>query len=239
MLLGTCSGTVVCCVLCPLWVCGTRRLSLLGTCPCALVVAGCVPFWRASWPCVVRCASSGPVALGALVGFPDAVVPFLTRGACAPGFTGRLRRARGGRPSTGLIVPAAGPRRGRGAGAGAMGLSLARLSGVGLGLRALRWLACVDPVTDASGFPYRPSFDWGLAWCTGAFSCGRRHLPLQVGGRHARVLCVCACAFPSWPGRAGGPPERVLVRLTFSSGRFVFVLCSALSWLGLALFLVP
>ena len=97
-------------------VCGTRRPSLLGTCPCALVVAGGVPLWRASWPRVVRRASSGPVALGAPVGFPDAVVPFPTPGACAPGFTGWLRGARGGRPRTGLIVPAAGPRRGRGAG---------------------------------------------------------------------------------------------------------------------------
>ena len=97
-------------------VCGTRRPSLLGTCPCALVVAGGVPLWRASWPRVVRRASSGPVALGAPVGFPVAVVPFPTPGACAPGFTGRLRGARGGRPRTGLIVPAAGPRRGRGAG---------------------------------------------------------------------------------------------------------------------------
>ena len=34
----------------------------------------------------------------------------------APGFTGWLRGARGGRPRTGLFVPAAGPRRGRGAG---------------------------------------------------------------------------------------------------------------------------
>ena len=59
-------------------VCGTRRPSLLGTCPCALVVAGGVPLWRASWPRVVRRASSGPVALGAPVGFPDAVVPFPT-----------------------------------------------------------------------------------------------------------------------------------------------------------------
>ena len=29
-----------------------------------------------------------------------------------------------------------------------MGLSLAGPSGVGLGLRALRWLACLDPVTN-------------------------------------------------------------------------------------------
>ena len=95
------------------------------------------------------------------------------------------------------VVPVRGP---------AMGLSLAGPSGVGLGLRALRWLACVDPVTDASGFPYRPSFDGGLGRCTGAVSCGRRHLPLRVGGRHAWVPCVFACAcFPGRVGRAGLP----------------------------------
>ena len=57
---------------------GTRRPLLLGTCPCTLVLAGGVPLWRASWPRVVRRASSGPVALGAPVRFPDAVVPFPT-----------------------------------------------------------------------------------------------------------------------------------------------------------------
>ena len=134
----------------------------------------------------------------------------------APGEVGTLGSLR--------VVPVRGP---------AMGLSLAGPSGVGLGLRALRWFACVDPVTDASVFPYRPSFDGGLGLCTGAVSCGRRHLPLLVGGRHARVPCVCACARPSWPGRAGRPPGRVLVRLTFSFGRAVFLLCLAPSGLGL------
>ena len=47
---------------------------------------------------------------------------------------------------------------------------------------------------------------------------------------------MCACAQRSWPGRAGRPPGRVLVRLTFSFGRFVFLLCWAP--LGLALPLV-
>ena len=61
------------------------------------------------------------------------------------------------------VVPVWGP---------VMGLSLAGPSSVGLGLRALRWLACVEPVTDASGIPYRPSFDGGLSRCTGAVSCG-------------------------------------------------------------------
>ena len=124
------------------------------------------------------------------------------------------------------VVPVRGP---------AMGLSLAGPSGVCVGLLALRWLVCVDPVTDASGFPYRPSFDGGLGRCTGAVSCGRRQLPLRVGGRHARHPCACACARPSWRGRAGRPPGRVLVRLTFSFGRFVFLLCLPPSGLGLPL----
>ena len=94
---------------------GTRRPLLLGTCSCALVVAGGVPLWRASWPRVVRRALSGQGALPAPVGFPDAVVPFPTPLACAPAFTGWRRGARGGRPRTGLIVLAAGPWRGGGA----------------------------------------------------------------------------------------------------------------------------
>ena len=129
-------------------VCGTRRPSLLGTCPCALVVAGGVPLWRASWPRVVRRASSGPVALGAPVGFPDAVMPFPTPGACAPGFTGRLRGARGGRPRTGLIVPAAGPRRGRGAGLAPRRTRSGPRDGVvpGGSLRRRSWAACAAVV---------------------------------------------------------------------------------------------
>ena len=204
-----------------------RQPVLLGTCPCALVVAGGVPLWPASWPRVVRRASSGPVALGAPVGFPEAVVPFFTPGTCAPALVGGCAgHAEAGRELGSLCLLLAP------VGAEALGLSLADPSGVGLELRALRWLACVDPVTEASGFPYHPSFDGGLGRCTGAVSCGRRHLPLRVGGRNARVPCVCACARPSWPG---WPPGRVPVRLTFSSGRFVFLLCSAPSGLELPL----
>ena len=67
-------------------------------------------------PALVRRASSGPVALHALVGFPVAVVPSATTEGVAPGFTGWLRGALGGWPGTGLFVSAAGPCRGRGAG---------------------------------------------------------------------------------------------------------------------------
>ena len=55
----------------------------------------------------------------------------------------------------------------------ATGISLAGPSGVGFGLRVLRLFACVDPVIDASGFPYCLSFDRGLGRCTGAVSFGR------------------------------------------------------------------
>ena len=135
-------------VLRALRVCGTRRPLLLGACPCALAVAGGLPLWRASWPRMVRRASSGPVALCAPVGFPDAVVPFPTPGACPPGFTGWLRGARGGRPRTRLIVPAAGPRGGRGAGlAPHLTLSGPRDGVVpGGSLRHRSWAACAAVV---------------------------------------------------------------------------------------------
>ena len=42
-----------------------------------------------------------------------------------------------------------------------------------------------------------------------------------------------ACACSLWLGRAGRPPGRVVVRLTFSLGRLVFLLCLAPSGLGL------
>ena len=235
-----CRGSL--CVVRAARVCGTRWPLWLGTCPCAVVVAGGVPLWWPGGPALVRRASSGPVALGAPVGFPVAVVPFPTPGACAPGFTGWLRGATGaGREPGSLCLPLAPAEAGalgslrvvpvRGP---AMGLSLAGPSGVGLGLRALRCLAFVDPVTDASGFPYRPSLDGGLGRCTGAVSCGRRHRPFRVGGRHARVPRVCACACPAWPGRAGRPPGRVLVRLTFPlAGLGALFACSAPSGLGM------
>ena len=50
-------------------------------------------------PALVRRSSSGPVALGAQVGFPVSVVPSPTPGAVAPGFTGWLRGARAGQGS--------------------------------------------------------------------------------------------------------------------------------------------
>ena len=173
MLLGTCSCAVVWCVLC--------ALSTFGTCPCALVVACGIPLWRASW--LAWCAAPRAVRSLSVLrsAFPTPWCLFPPRGHAPPALLGccaghaeadrepgslclPLAPSEAGTPDSLRVVPVPGP---------AMGLSLAGPSGVGLGLRALRWLACVDPVTDASGFPYRPSFDGGLGWCTGAVSCGR------------------------------------------------------------------
>ena len=234
VLLVTCPRAVVRCVLCAL-----SGFAAPGGCRCFaslrvpwLWPAACVsgvpggPAWCAAplpvWSLsVLQSAFSTPWCLSPPWGLgpPDLL------GSCA-GHTdaGRepgslclpLAPAEAGTLGSLRVVPVRGP---------AMGLSLAGPSGNGLGLRALRWSACVDPVTDASGFQYRPSFDGGLGRYTRAVSCGRRHLPLQVRGRHALVPCVCACACSSWPGWAGRPPGHVLVHLTLSFGRFVFLLC--------------
>ena len=201
---------------------GTRRPSLLGTCPCALVVGSGAPLWRAPWPHLVRRASSGPGALGAPVGFPVAVVPSSDPGACALGFTGRLRGARGGRPRTGLFVPAAGPRRGGGAGLAprrsrselAMGLSLAGPSGVCLGLlRCGGWRVWTQSLTrlvsptvrhltgDSTGAPGLFRVDADTAPCgsedatPGSCACVRV-LALLGGVGRAGLLGAFWCASP-------------------------------------------
>ena len=242
LLPGTCSCAVVRCVLCAL----PGFAAPGGRCRLAPVL---VPWlWPAvclsgvpSGSALVRCASSGPVALGASVDLPDAwfvypfrgLAPLALLGGCAghaeasrePGsLCLPLAPAEAGALGSLRVLPVRSP---------AMGLSLAGPSGVGFGLRALRCFACVDPVTDASGFPYRPSLDRGPGGCTGAVSCGRRHRPFRVGVRHARVACVCACAcFLGRVGRAGLPgafwcaspfPVAVLV---------VLIVCSAPSGLG-------
>ena len=143
---------------------------------------------------------SPPALLGGCAGHAEAGrEPGSTCLPLAPAEAGALGLLR--------VVPVRGP---------ALGLSLAGPSGFGIGLRVLRWFGVPDPVTDAPGCPNCPSFHGGLSRCTGAVSCGRRHLPFRVGGCHARVPCMCACARSCWPGRAGRPLGRVLVRLTVS-----------------------
>ena len=140
VLLGSCCSSVVRCLLCPL----SGFAAPGGRCCLAPVL---VPWlWPAACLSGVPCgrAPSGPVALGAPVRFPDALVPFPTPGACSSGFIGWLRGAHGGRPGTGLIVPAAGPRRGGGAGLAPRRTRLGPRNGVvpGEPLRRWSWAVC-------------------------------------------------------------------------------------------------
>ena len=115
--------------------------------------------WPATCLCGVPygpawCAAPRPVRLFSVLrlAFPSRLwLP--PTGAFASAFTWRPRGARGGRPGTGLMLPAAGPCRGRGAGLArvlpaqgrAMGLCLSGPSGVGLGLPALRCCGVCGP----------------------------------------------------------------------------------------------
>ena len=157
---GTCSRAVVRCVLCAL----SGFAAPDGRCHLALVrvpwlwPAACLsgvprgPAWCAA-PHPVRsllvlrwafpttwCLSppwglSPPDLLSSCAGHADAGRE--PRSLCLP-----LAPAEAGALGSLRVVPVRGP---------AKGLFLAGPSGVGLGLRALRWFACVDPVTDASG----------------------------------------------------------------------------------------
>ena len=164
---------VVCCARFP----GLRQPSA--------IAAGGVPLWRASWrpvgaPCLVwsgcsRCSSRLSRHVGA---FPHP-------GVCRPRFYGVAARGTWTPAENHAHCACRWPLPSQG--------HWARSASYPFG--ALRWgcpwrvppasvlgyvhcggLACVDPVTDASGFPYRQSFDGGLGRCTGAVSCGRRPL---------------------------------------------------------------
>ena len=229
-------------VVCAVRVCGTRWTLLLGTCPCAFVVASGVPLWRAPWPCVVRRPLSSPVTLGTSVSSPDAVVPFPNPGPFAPQFTGRLRGAREGRPRTGLIVPAAGP-----AEAGALGLlcivpvqgpakglCLAAPSGVSLGLRALLWFACVDLLTHASGFRTVCRRTRNSAGESGLFRVDADTSPFgSEDDTHGFHVCSRVRALL---GRVGQPASRARFGAPhFSFGRLFLLPCFVPSGMGLPL----
>ena len=174
VLLGTCSCAVLRCVLCALsgFAAFGSRCCLAPVRVPALWQAACFsgvsrgPAWctaprpvrspsvrRSAFLTLCHSPAGGlapPDLLGSCAGHAEACrEPGSLCLPLAPAKPGALRSLR--------VVPVRGP---------AMGLSLAGPSGVGLGLRALRWLACVDPVTHAFGFPYRPSFDRGLGRCT-------------------------------------------------------------------------
>ena len=224
----TCSGSLR--VVRVFRVCGTRWPLSLRTCPCALVVAGGVPLWRAR--CPGRSAAPRQVrSLSVLQSaFPTPWCLFPPQGLSPPDLLGGCSgHAEAGREPGSLCLPLAPAEVGtlgslcflhvRGP---AMALSLAGPSGVGLRLRALLSFAFVDPVTDASGFLYRPSFNRGFGRCTGTVSCGPGQFLFRVRGRNAWFPCVCAWAYSCWPGQAGRPPGRVLVCLTFPVAAWSF-----------------
>ena len=225
-------------------VCGTRWPLWLGICLVpSLWPAACLSGVPCG-PALVRLASSGPVALGAPVGFPVAVVPSPTPRAVAPGFTGWLRGARGGRPRTGLIVPAAGPCRGKGAGRAPRRTRWGPRDGVvpGRSLPVGSWAACAAVV--------RRVWTWSLtrpvsrtvrrstvdsAGAPGLFRMDADTSPFaSEDATPGSRVCVCGCS--SWPDRACRPPGRVVVRLTFSCGRSGCASCllgSLRAWVAL------
>ena len=179
VLLGTCPCAVVGCVLCALsgFAAPGGRCCLAPVRVPWLWPAAClsgvprVPAWFAA-PRPVRSFSVLLSAFPTLwcLSPPRGLAPLALLGGCAGHVeAGRepgslclpLAPAEAGALGSLRVIPVRGP---------AMGLSMAGPPGVRLGLRALRWLACLDPVTNASAFPYRPSFDGGLGRCTGAVS---------------------------------------------------------------------
>ena len=193
-------------------VCGTQWPLWLGTCPGAVVVAGGVPLWRAPWPRigVPHLVRSGRSRCSCQLAHRRGAFP--QTGGCRPRpywvaarstwrpaenrahFACRWPLRRQGRWARAASYPFRPPR---------WGCPRRVPPPSVLGCLRCRGLVCVHAVTDASGYPYRPLFDGGLGRCSGAVSCGRRHLSFQVGGRHARVPRVCVCVL--FLAGLGGP----------------------------------
>ena len=168
-------------------------------------------------PALVHRASSGPIALGAPVGVSCCCGALPHRGVRRPRlyWVGARGTWRAGKNRALCTCRWALPRQGRWArsasylfGAPRWGCPWRVPPASVFGCVRCGGLACGDPVTDRSGFPYCLSFDWGLGRCTGAVSRARKHLSFQVGGSHARVPRVCACA--CFPGRVGQLASRAL-----------------------------
>ena len=206
MLLSTCSCAVVRCVLCAL----SGFAAPGGRCCLAPVRVPWV--WPAACLCGVPrgpawCAAPRPIRSLSVprsafptpwcLSPPRGLVPAALLGGCAGhAEAGRergslclpLAPAEAGALGSLRVVPVRGP---------VMGFSLGGPSSVSLGLRALRWLVCVDPVTDASGFPYHPSFNGDSAGAPGLFCVDADTSPF---GPEDDTPGSCACV-------------RVLVRL--------------------------
>ena len=201
-------------VVCASCVCGIPWPFLLGTWPCTLVVDGGVPLSHAPLPRILRRAPSGPVALGAQVGFPEPWC-LLLPGACASdllggcaghGEAGRepgswcllLAHAEAGALGLVRVLPVLGP---------AMGFSQAGPSGVGLELRALRWLGVCGTGHSRVRFFRTVCLSTGAsASAPGLFRVVANTSPLgsddAMPGSRA---CVLVCALLARVRRAGLP----------------------------------
>ena len=220
---------------------GTRWPLLLGTCPCPVVPAGGVPLWRASWlrVGVLRLVQSNRTRCSG--SFPVDVVPSPIPGAVTPCFTGWLRWVSRGGPRMGLIVPAAGPCRGRGAGRAPRRTRSGPRDGVvpGGSLRLLSWAACAAVVWRVcTPLLTRPDSrtvrlltgDFGGA--PGLFRVDADTSPSGRRTPHPGPVRVCLRVL--FLARSGGPASRPRYGAPhLSCGRFVHLLCSALSGLGL------
>ena len=210
-----------------------------------ILCRGCC--WRrASLACLVAlrwCAVPRPVELLSVHRSATPAPRCLPlRGTRAPGFTGRLRGACGGRPRTGLLVPAAGARGGGGAGLApcrtcsepAMELSPAAAACTAVVLRVLTW-SLTRPVSrtlrlstgtspaapgllrvDVDTPPFASEDNSRIHACVFQWLCSR------LSGRPGRVrraslpsMCGSSCSSGRyWPGRLGRHLGHVLVRLS-------------------------
>ena len=209
--LGTLSRAAVRRVLCAL-----PRFAAPGGC-CGLAPVLMPWLWPAAClsgvprgPALLRRFPSGPVAPGAPVGFPVAVVPSPTPGAVAPGLTGWLRGARGGRPRTGLIVPAAGPCRVKGAGRAPRRTRSGPGDGVvpGGSLRLRYWAACAAVVwrvwTRSLTRPYSCTVCLDSARAPGVFPVDADTAPFgSEDAMPGSRACVRVVALLCRVGRAG------------------------------------
>ena len=175
---------------------------------------------RASLACLMAprwCAAPRPVRLLSVLrsAFPSPWCLPPPRGRQPGGFTGWLRGARGGRPRTRLIVPAAGPCRGKGAGRAPRRTRSGPRDGVvpGGSLRLRFWAACAAVVPGV--------WTWSLthpvsrtvrlltgdsAGAPGLFRVDANTAPFRVRGRHARVPRLCVCVL--FLARSGGLASR-------------------------------
>ena len=144
-------------------------------------------------------------------------------------------------PTRGLLPPAllggcaghAGLCRGNGAGRAPRGTRSGPRNGVVTGgsLRLRSWAACAAVVrrvwTRSLTRPVSRTVHLSTgdsADAPGLFRVDANTSPFRSeNATHGSCACVCACS--SWTGRAGRPPGRVLVRLTFLCGRSLCALC--------------